>query len=70
MKKIQFAHDFKVEPIDSIGHYNVYMDGQKLRGVTHMNIDIGVDCIPCVTLEMHANLVNVEILEGKVEMDE
>lgn len=67
MPEINGFHNFKFEPIDNSGHFNVYMDGKQLRGIRHANIDIGVDCIPLVKLEIMANALEIDVTDAKTK---
>lgn len=66
MNVVTLGHfsSFRIKPIGK-GLYDVYMNGEKLKGVTAVTIDMSVECIPEVTIKMMAGSIEAELGDGR-----
>jgi len=60
-------HDFKITQKDTLGRYDVEMDGEKLNGVTAARIDLDAYSLPQVTLTLLVQNLSVELMDGSVQ---
>jgi hypothetical protein len=58
-------HSFKIVKTGDFG-YSVFMDGQKLEGVTTVALAVGVDRVPGVVLTFLAEAVEADLGEGEI----
>ena len=65
MEVVTLGHfsSFEIRPIGK-GLYDVIMDGEKLKGVTAVNIDMSTECIPSVTIKMMAGSIDATLTDG------
>lgn len=66
MEVVTLGHfsSFKIRPINK-GLYDVYMNGEKLKGVTAVTIDMSTECIPTVTIKMMAGSIDATLDNGQ-----